>query len=266
LLLLVDELDQLYRCDPSESKFYQQHLSHLADLAENPEGYVAIVACGSSTSLESLRSTNMVAELAPEFPLIKGATNLNSTKFKSFRVFSGSPVNLEVIAQVLLSDDQEYARKAAFFFGAEARSLQRAEGGETSRQQDGPLLEAIISALLRKNSKLVDRFLERDVKLIIERHPWEAEFQPLEYSEVSRLCEVETDVERKRLLTSLMRLADTSFIWMSGEVYGGVPLLIYPRCMWDVVRHKLNEKPPTGLLETMTDMAQGLRQDLKQYV
>mmetsp|Transcript_7068 Transcript_7068/g.26473 ORF Transcript_7068/g.26473 Transcript_7068/m.26473 type:complete len:208 (+) Transcript_7068:2494-3117(+) len=85
-LVIVDELDQVYRRDDNEHG--RQILDELAFLGSNPHGSNVVIACGSSAVLPQLISRNGSHHetIREEYPLVKQCANLNGTKFPSFRV------------------------------------------------------------------------------------------------------------------------------------------------------------------------------------
>ena len=85
LFLIVDELDQLYRCKPDAAGIYYTILDELKYYGNSLAGNVAVVASSSLTSLEMLIEKNAVVALQDEFPLLPGATSLKGSKYTTNR-------------------------------------------------------------------------------------------------------------------------------------------------------------------------------------
>lgn len=77
LMLVVDEMDELYRKKPTP--VHGSTLGILQSLGNSRQGSVAIRLCGSSAVLPLLIGKNYREDT--EFPLYKGAPNLNGTKY-----------------------------------------------------------------------------------------------------------------------------------------------------------------------------------------
>lgn len=125
ILVLVDELDQLYKSE-LESSLVTLH--DLAYLGNQPSGRVSILVCGSSSMMEYLIRANGDSDVKEEFPLLKNAPNLNGTKFLTKRAYSSLPTDLQTVATIANVDyalNIPWVRIIAFSAGGSARQIKR---------------------------------------------------------------------------------------------------------------------------------------------
>ena len=123
VLILVDELDQLYKnCDD-----VSLHTLHdLAALGNQPTGTISVLVCGSSAMMEALITCNADMNVRMEFPLLnKGAPNLNETKYLTKRVYTTLPTDLDAVAS-MTGTETSVANKPWLRFVAFAGAAQRA--------------------------------------------------------------------------------------------------------------------------------------------
>lgn len=107
LLLLVDEVDELYRVDDTPDRklanLAKACMGSLSSFANLSTGRVSVVVCSSTASLRKLLACSPGTDSGfySEFPNLKGAPLLNATKFDRFVVTPASGVNLSVARAVL---------------------------------------------------------------------------------------------------------------------------------------------------------------------
>jgi hypothetical protein len=142
LLILADELDQLYRLNPfnpsdlEEAKAARLTLNQLAYLGDQPTGRVSVLLCSSSQTLPELIQCNVTDDLCKEFPLVVGAPRVDGTKFRVRRIPPSLPTNLHALESRLVNRDtwekdklwkQQHLypslRMLAFFCGTNARAV-----------------------------------------------------------------------------------------------------------------------------------------------
>ena len=132
VLLLVDELDQLYRQGNSQHvALYRKNLSELAYIGDDTSGVMACVVCGSSAVLPQLITSTVPVGLENEFTL-KDLPNLNGTKYRSTRIPSILPTNLKDATYMMshratkdknTSISSEMVKLFVFFYGANPRNM-----------------------------------------------------------------------------------------------------------------------------------------------
>jgi len=97
LVIIVDELDQLYQAEPGNFPRLHDVLANLTRLGDQKSGRAFTVMCGSSAHLPSLiRAEKNPASLAA-FPMLDGAPDLNGDKFKTKGISSSLPTDLEIV-------------------------------------------------------------------------------------------------------------------------------------------------------------------------
>jgi hypothetical protein len=212
LMLMVDELDQLYKLDGYKYRSAVTTLNNLAYFGNQPSGRVSVIVCGSSTLMEELITTNASDATRQDFPLVgTEAVNLNGTKFLTKRVYSTLPVDLESVATIAevelpLSDDKKpYLRLVAYYSGCCARNAERLmhdidtsidrmsspdqalSGSKTMGNEDlSHLRRGIMNLFLNKNRVLLQQLFEGTVDNIhynIAMIDWETQFTPWTYSD-----------------------------------------------------------------------------------
>ncbi len=144
LLLVVDEMDQLYRCIPQDAATFipaRRSLSSLASLGDRGGSVCAVLLCGSSAVLPLLITANGSRDLGivSEYPTVRGAPNFNGQKCSVFRLPGGLPSSLDTARVVCSSSsslgdgsgsgacDDRKAPLALFIAGSTTRLLQRAQ-------------------------------------------------------------------------------------------------------------------------------------------
>lgn len=267
LLVLVDELDQLYRVDGSKNPSALATLSDLAYLGNQPSGRISVLACGSSALMENLITTNCNDQIRADFSLLStGAINLNCTKYRTKRVYSMLPMDLKAVASIVdklegtYEDNLPYYRLVAYLTGCSARNVERfindtdddglvsgsrslensLTGSNNLTNSDiSSLRDAIFKALRKKNRALLVTLFgastcsSADIVRNIALTNWEDLLKPLEYAEVElvwRRLERKKKVykdNRRDLCYYILHLTDRSWLTLSG-VKDSKPELIYP--------------------------------------
>lgn len=274
LLLLIDELDQLYK---STDKVALLDLHELSYLGNQPTGTVSVIVCGSSAMMEHLITTNASQPIREEFPLLSaGAPNLNGTKFQTRRVVSYLPTDLVTISilaeKSLTNSNIKWIRLVAFVAGASARSVGRVVGDSS---KDGEIINSvspefsytgantlskphlaqlrakILKKLYAKNAVLLNSIKNAsDLTAAIADTSWEKggamEFLPLTYKEVQKIWkklikkEVVKSDESIHLDTSILHLADRGWI-VIGTVRESHPTSIYPFSLFQVFQESIRD-------------------------
>lgn len=107
VLLIVDELDQLYQTESTKDCALET-LSQLAHLGSDASGRYCIIGCGSSSALPLLITKHAVhiPSLVLEYPLVEKSPNLNGSKFISHKLGIGMMTNdeLDIILKDKLGD------------------------------------------------------------------------------------------------------------------------------------------------------------------
>mmetsp|Transcript_23372 Transcript_23372/g.31990 ORF Transcript_23372/g.31990 Transcript_23372/m.31990 type:complete len:490 (+) Transcript_23372:83-1552(+) len=290
VLVLIDELDQLYKTVLPVNEIT---LHDLACLGNQPTGRVSVVLCGSSAMMEDLITTNGVKDtnIVDEFPLLKGAPNLNSTKYITKRVYSALPTDLGAVATLTrkeLNDaNKPWLRVVAFAGGCSARATGRLlndsgangsillglspdsalSGHNTLNKDDmNHLREEIIKGLYKKNNALFKQFFDsngRALLLEIERVNWEEQFQPLLFAEVNSIWKKLINKKKVRkedsgkLVYNLLYLSDRCWLTINGVV-DNHPERIYPFSMFHLFKQHMKEDALTETSDQlMTYISQG---------
>jgi hypothetical protein len=224
LLLIVDELDELYKVAPTDPHRFavaNETLYDLQWLGTQMTGRFCTLLCGSSAVTPLLIVGNS-AELAAEFPRVVGAPNLNGTKFREWRIPSPCCTDLAVVTSVLehrlgVRPSKALVRYTAFIGGATVRDVQSTvdaisissatsavdfrtpslskTSNRTLDSDTGRLYTALLARMVAENRGLCDRLLTngRIDPVKVGSVPWEDEFAPLTWQQVE---------ERRRRLSS----------------------------------------------------------------
>ena len=220
MLLLVDEVDELYRVNPSviarrEPVF--QTLGRLGALGDGFSGRYGVLLCGSSSSTFTLVCGG-TSSLAEWFPMVReGIPDLNGSKFSRKVVPSSQCTAVDEVARMLASLRREpegtlpvdllpQARLFAFFVGASPRAIvfavkarnEPGAGLDIATPSPGPRLSeggkalyyALLEKLVARNAAL--RSLVRDkvsggvnlASIMDGSMPWEKKLVPLSGADV----------------------------------------------------------------------------------
>jgi len=262
MLLMVDDIDQLYR-QGRNIDLYHSNIAELAYLGNQESGRVITFLCGSSAALPQLIANGSFDR--DEFPLVKGSTSLNSDKYKTFHVHTNLPTEWTHISSILpgLSTSNpehvKYLRTIAFITGGTpgkvaqiATGLKMGDILPHMNEEKGykilndPIKSAfwdrVTSKLLDKNAQLFDKLAAMG-KLSVEtigQIAWEEEFRPLSGHEVRQIVE-EMKIDSKLItqtggnvkcdpLTLVHHFCDRSWLAYKG-VRDSFPDKIYPNSL-----------------------------------
>ena len=216
LFIIVDEIDQLYQTSPDDDPWYHitlESLSQLAGIGDDSSGRFSAVVCGSSSRVALLINANGRKDdmVIKEFPLVKISPNLNGNKFRTRRIFTNPPTDLEVAAHIwsddlVYSNNIELMRAITFITGGVPREIQRLKLGRKektkftsfhieSNQQAlstlsspaGALWKDILKLLKEKNKTLISELTDSLGHVDMEKvrtTPWEIRLQPLTLEEI----------------------------------------------------------------------------------
>ena len=271
LVVLIDELDQLYKTDNHVNKVT---LHDLACLGNQPTGRVSVVLCGSSAMMEDLITTNGIRDtnIVAEFPLLKGAPNLNGTKYLTKRVYSTLPTDLGAVAilshKELNDANKPYLRLVAFAGGCSARATGRIlndssangnillglspdsahSGHNTLNKVDmNHLRGKIIKGLYKKNKTLFNQFFHSKGLVSLQKLAtvnWEERFQPLLFVEIKAIWTkliTRKKVQKEdsgNLMYNLLHLSDRCWLTIGG-VTDSSPEFIYPFSMFHLLKQHI---------------------------
>jgi len=287
VLVLIDELDQLYKTVLPVNEIT---LHDLACLGNQPTGRVSVVLCGSSGMMEDLITTNGVKDtnIVDEFPLLKGAPNLNSTKYITKRVYSALPTDLgavAIVSRMELNDaNKPWLRLVAFAGGCSARTtgqILNDSGANGSvllglspdsahniliKDDINQLLVKIIKGLYKKNNALFKQFFDSNGRALLHKLAivnWEEQFQPLLFAEIkviwSRLISTKKVLTKDsgKLVYNLLYLSDRCWLTINGVV-DNHPERIYPFSMFHLFKQHMKEDALTETSDQlMTYISQG---------
>jgi hypothetical protein len=265
LLLLVDEIDQLYRVNSHDVEYdaARSSLSNLAFIGDRGNtGVISAVICGSSAVCPFLTTANASEDwMRSEFPLVMGAPNLNGQKYRVWRVSAPLPNDIESVRNVLTARGGHdaslaEARMAAFVGGGAARDVAKvsdqqlaAVGLDTKFADDketalrkleapgGRLYKALVLALREKNKQLIaalttDEYV--DPRKVTDCQ-WDALVNPLPWSEVvecwSSLPHADKGAAKdmSKLQGELLGMCDSGWL-MFDRIRDGQPANVYPAC------------------------------------
>ncbi len=252
LLLVVDEMDQLYRVDhaknPQEAYAAFRTLGSLALLGSVGGADSAVLLCGSSAALPLLITARATrdARLREEYPAVVGAPNLNETKFSELRLRAGLPTDLPTARVVCgrirardgLPYDDRVARLALFSAGGSPRLLE--QGASTGAVPPGDfghvsavptlsgrssdLHRAITSQLQRENKGMLRSLLDDQGRVdpgLVSTVPWETQLRPVTWEAVKHLwdevcsasgADDSSSPREHALLSEVLCLVDRGFL------------------------------------------------------
>jgi hypothetical protein len=269
MLLVVDEMDQLYRVDhahqPTEAYAAYKTLGRLAALGDRGGHCTSVLLCGSSTVLPQLITANGTRDdgIRKEYPGVVGAPNLNGTKYSEFRLTAGLPTDLHT-AQIVcesirattdLPADKGNARLALFVAGSAPRYLEKAWVNQFSASlaaesaapsalsgRSKVLYTSVMTELRRVNSKWMEKVRDNGQVSpnLVRAFPWESEMVPLEWERLvqlwARVCievpdPTATGPMEPMLQSELLRLCDKNFLSSDNtDTVSGAPNAVYPQC------------------------------------
>ena len=264
LLILVDEIDDLYRKGAATEALKQTTidiLSDLASLGDQVTGLFSTFLCGSSSNIPMLISKNAFADMKDEFPVLEFSPNLNGTKFRDVHIPSSTPTMIENVPELLNQPTliKEACRVVAFFAGTTPRNVQIASQSRSAPGQLDVLcadesylgtntlandrlkkfVDIIQRALLAKNKGLIDKFYVKDAfdhKMVLTTE-WETEFKPCTFDEIKALHFKEglAQDSPKAIYNDLFRLHYASWIILEG-VEAAAPKHIFPVALFQLIK------------------------------
>lgn len=294
LLLLIDELDQLYK---STDKICLKTLHDLAYIGNQASGTLSTIVCGSSSLMELLITTNGGERVRSEFPLLNhGAPNLNGTKFLTKRISSNLPTDLSAVA---IQSDMEldnntvyWIRLVTFCAGVSARAVGRLlrdisnSSGQIlvslspdtalnvsntlSNSDIDALRGKILCKLFKRNAKMFDRIVNSsDIVAAIATNEWEQHFQPLKYADVMKSWKKLISKGKVRKESSgnlddyLLHLGDRGWLTI-GAIENCHPQDIYPSSMFHCFKEqtKKSDSMPEELRERIVN---GIKQGASEF-
>ena len=272
LLLLVDELDELYKVAPTDAPLFRMANNSLAELqwlGTQSAGRFGTLLCGSS-AVTPLLIVGNAQGLVDEFPRVVGAPNLNGTKFRELRITTPLCTDLGAVREVLEAQlggrraSLDLTRLVAFTAGAAARDVIAVAQGrarvaaleertpswsKTSARtlvgDAGKLLHALVLRMAVDNAALCDSLLTdgrvdaRKAAIVT----WEREFRPLSWKcveeEWARLAASGTvdaaSGAGEQLANLVYRACDRGMLAYDG-IEDGVPAAVYPYSILQVAR------------------------------
>eukprot|EP01033_Poteriospumella_lacustris_P017414 gene17414-12450_t len=258
------ELDQLYTLDGKAHPSATTTIHELAYFGNQPSGVVSVLVCSSSSFMETLITASAGAQLRSDFPLLStGAIDLNDTKYRTKRVYSPLPTDLETVHAIVgveeasKNDNVPLYRLIAYVTGCSPRNVARlineaedepslvgcsaspeacVTGADPLANETASNLRvAVLQALAKKNHRLLRKLFGRstltssDILRNIATEAWETALQPLAFSDVERLwlqLEQEQQVAGD-LCYYLLHLRDCCWLTLSG-IRDSKPELLYP--------------------------------------
>lgn len=264
LFLVVDDVDMLYRQNPTQIPSVTTTIHQLAAIGDSPKGRISVVLAGSSVMLENLIQTNKTPAMLMEFPALNGAVDLNSTKYATFMVPATHPLDieaLEIVARTLGVAGQGYINVLLFTAGTTPRNVNRVKNktGIELMNMDTDvnccgqntlaipvvkdLYRGIMDRLADKNKEMLNDVLgniqTRDISYVASSE-WIEKFKPLEYDEVVEVwSSLPTGEDVYDLTYSLFHLSDRSWIELNG-LKNAHPRYVYPGTMMTLFKHYAN--------------------------
>lgn len=266
VLLLVDELDQLYRCQLNPEMCSVNSPSWGRSELEQ-----CLSCCAGHRRWEQLVSANASPLAKEEFQLLRcGVPNLNDTKYKPERVYSVTPVDLEALASILgmecSQNRRPFLRLVAYRTGCNPRSVQRLMDetrsgvppelslGENTVSNPAfrQLRHTVLKLLWSVNqSLLADIFggnggkSEADVVQAICTTEWETKLLPVSYLEVEKAWKTDTKLSTNGELQPCdvlygVLLVDRGLLAFDG-VEHGAPSRIYPCSLESLIGTSVSE-------------------------
>ena len=263
LLLVVDDMEQLYRCNPGDVDTFvaaRRSLSSLASIGERGGSVCSVLLCGNSFFLPLLITANgsRDAAIVKEYPTVYGAPSLNGQRFSEVRIPGGLPIDLDMARAVCRTDDA-HARVALFVAGSmppllhrvprslSSHNVELGSGDTTSARQVFPLARrsrafhaAVMTALRRANADVMKLLRRKNGAVsteLVAAMPWETMVQPLRHKQLARLWKPFAgfdDVQpmEPTLQAEIFRLCDMGFLAQDvRNTEYGMPNAVYPATM-----------------------------------
>lgn len=282
VLLLVDEIDELYR-EPAGDENALSCLGNLAYLGDRGTGLFTVLLCGSSAVTPLLITCNASSALRAEFPLLYGAPNLNGQKYRVWRIPSPLPTDVDLVRELVSARlaqrpvDERVARLVAFLSGGTARKIGMYAGEAVSSSgivvgtdelttrfaeanaaaqrrmgsEGGQLYKAVLAAF-QANNDVMMASLRTDGALDprkVATVPWESTFKPLPWVEVKKCWMRQQEAAGKecdfnQLQEEVLGLCDVGYLVYDELTAEGVPAHVYPAAVAQLFLH--SAAPSTG--------------------
>ena len=249
LFLMVDEIDMLYETPTADSQatlVALGTLKEIASLSAQGSGLVATVLCGSSSIVDSLIRNDAPSTFADKYQLVKsGPTNLNRTKYKSYRINAPLPTDVNAV-RTITGFSVEDARKVCFAVGATARDVEtlmlfpdkfslltHGNNGSKLLADEIKVFESLRDILLEKNKELVSVIKPHGIidLNVVAKYTWELEYTPVSLTELTTFM---APCDASSVSAVLMRLVDRSCVCVD-DVYMSQPGKIYIRSLLELV-------------------------------
>jgi len=274
VLLLVDEIDELYR-EPAGDENALSCLADLAYFGDRTSGLFSVLLCGASAVTPLLITCNASSALRAEFPLLNGAPDLKSHKYRVWRIPSPLPTDVELVRELVAARTQRpvdlrVARLVAFLAGGTARNVGMYVGvGESSSRiavgaaeltrfvgayeaaqrrmgsEGGQLYKAVLTEILTNNDIMMAS-LRTDGALDprkVATVPWERSFKPLPWEEVKKCWMRQQEAAGKecanfnQLKEEVLGLCDVGLLAYDEMTADGVPAHVYPHAVVQLFLH-----------------------------
>jgi hypothetical protein len=263
VLLLVDEIDQLYRVGDADQSLFKvagSSLGNLAFLGDRSLGLFSVLLCGSSATCPLFVTCNGTASLMVEFPRLRGAPNLNGQKYRVWRIPSPLPNDLAVVRNIMEvrnrgnAVDDRAVRLVGFVAGGCARNVCTAADMNVSAralearlpdwqesalrtlsEPAGKLYKALMGRIRDVNAEMMAALLTDGLldPAKVATVPWEAALQPVSWEDIQHCWSVvhAGSVDKSHDLAELQRalfgMSDRGYV-VYGDLVNGVPHAIYP--------------------------------------
>jgi hypothetical protein len=210
--IIADEIDNLYRSKQDEN-VRLGILDELAELGTHPSGRTYSVVCGSSSATPSLISKNAILDpcMVEEFPLVRNATSLNGSKYKSLRLSQCQEAAHDYVTITKAYGlSTRFAHGLYFLAGSNLRTVSSIAAAvkaglkgsfelnqlifppsrwdnraDATRERCGSLIDAINDQLVALNYKLLKR-VQGDVN-VAKQIAWLDKLKPLRKEDLSRI-------------------------------------------------------------------------------
>lgn len=285
LLLIIDELDMWYQGDPDRFPSITRAISELSGIGNLPSGRISCILSGSSSMLEHLIRTNILPGMSEEFRGLKGAVNLNESKFVTRRISSSSPLDMgsvRVIAATMEGVyDEDWIKMVTFAAGANPREIQRIlaktdpldllqmdadmnYSGQNSLKIPviGTFLKEVLKKLVEINLHTVIMPIAGDLKNV-QSIDWITKFKPLTFATCREVWDAIVNDSPYDVMYAIFYLADRGWINAHG-VENGYPKHIFPSSTLKLVRYHmvLNDFEEDGMKQYFSSIISMLQNGL----
>ncbi len=281
VFLIVDHIDDLYRVSPTDtsSTIARNSLGDLAWLGNQCSGRFGVILCGSSASSPLLITCHANRE---EFPMLRGAPNLNYQKYPTWRLpsirlndFNSFKPYLRCCEMEVIPDS--LCRLIAFSTHPKPRNINKLEESISKLEAysllrddnsfEGKFLRNLEVVLKRKNRDIIEMLCDKiSGKVILQNvmsQPWEEHLQPLEWNEVLTVWKTTLEEENDTLKSfedlqhTLYKLFDRDEL-VFDQIYQGAPLHVYPSRLCQIFQS--SELPSIEAIKTCINQELGKRE------